>query len=214
MHTDHHAQSATERFRQVRACRVCPRARTPAVSSSCPPAAPRAPPAGGAAGHQYFGRHRFSRDDGRPRQDAAPARPRRHPRAPIAARRSRRGRASRITLIDLVVVNLYPFVKAAQNPDTPFEELIEEIDIGGPSLVRAAAKNFADVLVVVSPADYPPVLEHSIGPAGRRRSSASSWPARRSRTRQLRRGDRVHAERGHGRRSRLHPSSRRRFPDS
>ncbi len=64
-----------------------------------------------------------------------------------------------ITLIDLVVVNLYPFVKAASNPDTPFEGLIEEIDIGGPSLVRAAAKNFQDVLVVVSPADYGGVLE-------------------------------------------------------
>jgi phosphoribosylaminoimidazolecarboxamide formyltransferase/IMP cyclohydrolase len=64
-----------------------------------------------------------------------------------------------ITLIDLVVVNLYPFVKAASNPDTPFESLIEEIDIGGPSLVRAAAKNFEDVLVVVSPADYPELLD-------------------------------------------------------
>jgi phosphoribosylaminoimidazolecarboxamide formyltransferase/IMP cyclohydrolase len=64
-----------------------------------------------------------------------------------------------ITLIDLVAVNLYPFVKAASNPDTPFDALIEEIDIGGPSLVRAAAKNFQDVLVVVSPADYDAVLE-------------------------------------------------------
>ena len=63
-----------------------------------------------------------------------------------------------IALIDLVVVNLYPFVKAAANPDTPFEVLLEEIDIGGPSLVRAAAKNFHDVLVVVSPADYDDVL--------------------------------------------------------
>jgi phosphoribosylaminoimidazolecarboxamide formyltransferase/IMP cyclohydrolase len=63
-----------------------------------------------------------------------------------------------ITLIDLVVVNLYPFVKAAANPDTPFDGLIEEIDIGGPSLVRAAAKNFQDVLVVVSPGDYGAVL--------------------------------------------------------
>ena len=63
-----------------------------------------------------------------------------------------------ITLIDVVVVNLYPFVKTAANPDTPFDTLIEEIDIGGPSLVRAAAKNFQDVLVVVSPEDYPAVL--------------------------------------------------------
>jgi phosphoribosylaminoimidazolecarboxamide formyltransferase/IMP cyclohydrolase len=87
---------------------------------------------------------------------------------------ARRGRADdlasaaahNITLIDLVVVNLYPFVKAAANPDTPFEGLIEEIDIGGPSLVRAAAKNFADVLVVVSPSDYPQVLAQLDRPNG------------------------------------------------
>jgi phosphoribosylaminoimidazolecarboxamide formyltransferase/IMP cyclohydrolase len=71
-----------------------------------------------------------------------------------------------IVLIDLVVVNLYPFVKAAANPETPFEALIEEIDIGGPSLVRAAAKNFQDVLVVVSPADYDVVLQQLDRPAG------------------------------------------------
>ena len=64
-----------------------------------------------------------------------------------------------VSLIDLVVVNLYPFVQAAANPATRFEALIEEIDIGGPSLVRAAAKNFEDVLVVVSPSDYTAVLE-------------------------------------------------------
>jgi phosphoribosylaminoimidazolecarboxamide formyltransferase/IMP cyclohydrolase len=64
-----------------------------------------------------------------------------------------------IGLIDVVVVNLYPFAAAAANPATPFDGLIEEIDIGGPSLVRGAAKNFADVLVVVSPADYPTVLD-------------------------------------------------------
>jgi phosphoribosylaminoimidazolecarboxamide formyltransferase / IMP cyclohydrolase len=63
-----------------------------------------------------------------------------------------------IGLIDLVVVNLYPFVKAAANPATPFDALVEEIDIGGPSLVRAAAKNFRGVLVLVDPSDYPGVL--------------------------------------------------------
>ena len=71
-----------------------------------------------------------------------------------------------ITLIDLVAVNLYPFVTAAANPDTPFEGLIEEIDIGGPSMVRAAAKNFHDVLVVVSPSDYAGVLEQLDRPGG------------------------------------------------
>jgi phosphoribosylaminoimidazolecarboxamide formyltransferase/IMP cyclohydrolase len=66
--------------------------------------------------------------------------------------------AQGIQPIDLVVVNLYPFGKAADNPDTPFDALVEEIDIGGPSLLRAAAKNFRDVLVVVDPSDYPKVL--------------------------------------------------------
>jgi phosphoribosylaminoimidazolecarboxamide formyltransferase / IMP cyclohydrolase len=64
-----------------------------------------------------------------------------------------------IELVDLVVVNLYPFANAASTPETPFDELVEQIDIGGPSLVRAAGKNFRDVLVVVDPADYPKVLE-------------------------------------------------------
>jgi phosphoribosylaminoimidazolecarboxamide formyltransferase/IMP cyclohydrolase len=64
-----------------------------------------------------------------------------------------------VELVDLVVVNLYPFAKAAANPDTPFDELVEQIDIGGPSLLRAAGKNFRDVMVVVDPADYPRVLE-------------------------------------------------------
>jgi phosphoribosylaminoimidazolecarboxamide formyltransferase/IMP cyclohydrolase len=68
--------------------------------------------------------------------------------------------------IDLVVVNLYPFARAAANPSTRFDALIEEIDIGGPSMVRAAAKNFRDVLIVVDPADYPRVLEDIAAPAG------------------------------------------------
>ncbi len=62
--------------------------------------------------------------------------------------------------IDLVVVNLYPFVRTAARADVGFEELVEQIDIGGPSLVRAAAKNFRDVTVIVSPDDYGRVLEH------------------------------------------------------
>jgi len=64
-----------------------------------------------------------------------------------------------IAPIDLVVVNLYPFARAAARPDIPFDELVEEIDIGGPSLLRAAAKNFRDVLVVVDPGDYPSVID-------------------------------------------------------
>ena len=89
----------------------------------------------------------------------------------ILARRSRPDDLDAISRhgiapIDIVVVNLYPFVKAAQNPETSFENLIEEIDIGGPSLVRAAAKNFADVIVVVSPSDYAGVLDALDRPGG------------------------------------------------
>jgi phosphoribosylaminoimidazolecarboxamide formyltransferase/IMP cyclohydrolase len=81
----------------------------------------------------------------------------------ILARRSRADDLEAIAgqgigLVDLVVVNLYPFAAAAARASTTFDALVEEIDIGGPSLVRAAAKNFHDVLVVVSPADYPEVL--------------------------------------------------------
>jgi len=75
-------------------------------------------------------------------------------------------RAHGISPCDLVVVNLYPFAKAASNPDTSFEALIEEIDIGGPSMVRAAAKNFKDVLVLVEPSDYEAALEALRAPAG------------------------------------------------
>ncbi|HZB24669.1 MAG TPA: bifunctional phosphoribosylaminoimidazolecarboxamide formyltransferase/IMP cyclohydrolase, partial [Vicinamibacterales bacterium] len=71
-----------------------------------------------------------------------------------------------IGLIDVVAVNLYPFARAAANPDTPLDALVEEIDIGGPSMVRAAAKNFRDVLVVVSPDDYARVLAALDEPAG------------------------------------------------
>ena len=109
----------------------------------------------GLRGHQRVGRHRLSRDDGRPRQDAAPEDSRRHPRAPSASPRiSTPPRAHGIGLVDLVCVNLYPFVETAAKPGIAFDDLIEQIDIGGPSLVRAAAKNFRDVLVVVSPSDY------------------------------------------------------------
>jgi len=75
-------------------------------------------------------------------------------------------RSQGVELVDLVVVNLYPFAKAASNPETPFDELVEQIDIGGPSLLRAAGKNFRDVMVVVDPADYPRVLGQLERPGG------------------------------------------------
>jgi len=59
-----------------------------------------------------------------------------------------------IAPIDMVVVNLYAFEKTAAKPGVAFEELIENIDIGGPSMIRSAAKNFHDVAIVTSPSDY------------------------------------------------------------
>ena len=64
-----------------------------------------------------------------------------------------------IGLVGVVVVNLYPFAEAAAKPDVTFADLVENIDIGGPSLARAAAKNFTDVLVLSSPQDYAEALE-------------------------------------------------------
>lgn len=64
-----------------------------------------------------------------------------------------------IDAIDLVVVNLYPFQATIAKPDCGFEEAIENIDIGGPTMLRAAAKNHAFVTVIVNPEDYAPVLE-------------------------------------------------------
>lgn len=61
--------------------------------------------------------------------------------------------------IDLVVVNLYPFEETVAKPGVTLEEAIENIDIGGPSMLRSAAKNHSHVTVVVSPEDYPVVLE-------------------------------------------------------
>ncbi len=75
-------------------------------------------------------------------------------------------RAQGIDLIDLVAVNLYPFDKTAADPRAKFEDLIENIDIGGPTMIRAAAKNFEDVTVVVDPIDYPSVLEEARKNAG------------------------------------------------
>src|SRR5258708_3900590 len=63
-----------------------------------------------------------------------------------------------IDRIDLVIVNLSPFRETAADPAATFDEVIEKIDIGGPAMVRAAAKNFGGVAVVVEPADYTRLL--------------------------------------------------------
>ncbi len=67
--------------------------------------------------------------------------------------------ANGIRPIDLVVVNLYPFAATVAKPGCTLEEAIENIDIGGPSMIRSAAKNHHDVAVLVDPADYGPVLD-------------------------------------------------------
>lgn len=67
--------------------------------------------------------------------------------------------ARKIQPIDLVACNLYPFEETISQPDVTLEMAVEQIDIGGVTLVRAAAKNFVRVLVLCDPTDYDPVLE-------------------------------------------------------
>jgi phosphoribosylaminoimidazolecarboxamide formyltransferase/IMP cyclohydrolase len=74
--------------------------------------------------------------------------------------------AQGIEPIDVVAVNLYPFAATIARPGVTDDEAIENIDIGGPAMVRAAAKNHADVAIVVSPADYDTVLEGLRAPGG------------------------------------------------
>jgi phosphoribosylaminoimidazolecarboxamide formyltransferase/IMP cyclohydrolase len=79
-----------------------------------------------------------------------------------------------IPAIDMVVVNLYAFEKTAAKPGVHFEELIENIDIGGPSMIRSAAKNFQDVAVVTAPSDYDSIAEEMSRSAGAL-SSETKW---------------------------------------
>jgi phosphoribosylaminoimidazolecarboxamide formyltransferase/IMP cyclohydrolase len=71
-----------------------------------------------------------------------------------------------IPTIDVVVVNLYPFVQTVARPDCTLEEAIENIDIGGPTMVRAAAKNYRHVAVVTDPADYDELLSELAASGG------------------------------------------------
>src|SRR5213075_2810329 len=79
-----------------------------------------------------------------------------------------------IQAIDMVVVNLYAFEKTAEKPGVEFDEVIENIDIGGPSMVRSAAKNFRDVAIVTSPADYDAVIAE-MKASGGTVSLATKW---------------------------------------
>jgi phosphoribosylaminoimidazolecarboxamide formyltransferase/IMP cyclohydrolase len=76
--------------------------------------------------------------------------------------------------IDMVVVNLYAFEKTAAKPGVHFDELIENIDIGGPSMIRSAAKNFQDVAVITSPVDYNGIAEE-LAKSGGELSIATKW---------------------------------------
>jgi phosphoribosylaminoimidazolecarboxamide formyltransferase/IMP cyclohydrolase len=64
-----------------------------------------------------------------------------------------------IDTIDMVVVNLYPFEETVSKPGVSFEDAIENIDIGGPTMLRSASKNFQDVAVLVDPSDYEKVIQ-------------------------------------------------------
>jgi phosphoribosylaminoimidazolecarboxamide formyltransferase/IMP cyclohydrolase len=76
--------------------------------------------------------------------------------------------------IDMVVVNLYAFEKTAQRPGVAFADVIENIDIGGPSMVRSAAKNFEDVAIVTAVGDYPALAEELAANSGSL-SRATRW---------------------------------------
>ena len=79
-----------------------------------------------------------------------------------------------IAPIDMVVVNLYAFEKTAAKPGASFEELIENIDIGGPSMIRSAAKNFHDVAIVTSPGDYESIASE-LSSSGGALSQETKW---------------------------------------
>ncbi len=77
--------------------------------------------------------------------------------------------------IDMVVVNLYAFEKTAAQPGVGFGHLIENIDIGGPSMVRSAAKNFEDVAIVTRASDYPALIQEMKGAHGAALTRATRW---------------------------------------
>src|SRR5690348_9243699 len=104
--------------------------------------------------------------------------------AGILARRDRQEHLDALTehglrQIDLVCCNLYPFVATIRRPDVTFEQAIEQIDVGGPAMIRAAAKNHESVVVVVRPERYSEILaglsEGTLDAAARRRLAAEAF---------------------------------------
>jgi phosphoribosylaminoimidazolecarboxamide formyltransferase/IMP cyclohydrolase len=103
-----------------------------------------------------------------------------HPRihGGILARRDREDHLQQlqkqgIVPIDLVVVNLYPFESTVARPDVTLEQAIENIDIGGPSLIRAAAKNHQSVVIVVNPEDYSTIRQEMTEKGGISQTTSS-----------------------------------------
>ncbi|MEY4415358.1 MAG: hypothetical protein RIQ53_2651, partial [Pseudomonadota bacterium] len=80
-----------------------------------------------------------------------------------------------IGTIDLLIINLYPFAQATAKADCTFEDAIENIDIGGPAMLRAAAKNWQDVGVVIDPTDYPQVLAELAASKGQALTRATKF---------------------------------------
>ncbi|MHA1267136.1 MAG: bifunctional phosphoribosylaminoimidazolecarboxamide formyltransferase/IMP cyclohydrolase [Candidatus Helarchaeota archaeon] len=97
-----------------------------------------------------------------------------HPRihGAILARRDKKSHLQEldqfgIIPIDMVVVNLYPFRETIQQPNVQLEDAIEQIDIGGPTLIRSAAKNYEGVVIIVDPQNYEPIIAEMIENKGR-----------------------------------------------
>jgi phosphoribosylaminoimidazolecarboxamide formyltransferase/IMP cyclohydrolase len=88
-----------------------------------------------------------------------------------------------IVSFELVIVNLYPFKATVARPDSTWAEAIEKIDIGGPSLVRAAAKNHAFVTIATSSSQYDEILRPCAATVERMSSCGDAWPQQRSPTR-------------------------------
>ena len=92
---------------------------------------------------------------------------------------SKQAEENNISPIDIVCVNLYPFVQTAANPDADLNDIIENIDIGGPSLIRAAAKNYKYVSVLTNPAQYDSFIDElkqdGIGDDTRRKLSVAAF---------------------------------------
>lgn len=84
-----------------------------------------------------------------------------------------------IATIDIVVVNLYPFVETVTRSGVTLEEAIENIDIGGPTMIRSAAKNYESVIIIVDPADYDEVLQqlrdNTLGSAARMKLAQKAY---------------------------------------